>query len=160
MTLHEYAAILRRSWPIIAVSAVVGVLITLAFSLTATKVYQAQSQLFVSVKSADGVGDAYSGGLFVQQRVKSYVDVIDSPAVLDSMGWVLYRQGDLVQAASHLRRALELTRDDEIAAHLGEVLWVKGQRDDAQAVWREALVHKPDSDKIRAVIERLQAGQQ
>lgn len=84
----------------------------------------------------------------------------DSPAVLDSMGWVLYRQGDLVQAASHLRRALELTRDDEIAAHLGEVLWVKGQRDDAQAVWREALVHKPDSDKIRAVIERLQAGQQ
>ncbi|MCB0902446.1 MAG: polysaccharide biosynthesis tyrosine autokinase, partial [Actinobacteria bacterium] len=83
MTLHEYVAILRRSWPIIAVSAVVGVLITLAFSLTATKVYQAQSQLFVSVKSADGVGDAYSGGLFVQQRVKSYVDVVDSPAVLD-----------------------------------------------------------------------------
>lgn len=84
----------------------------------------------------------------------------DNPAILDSMGWVLYRQGDLVQAASHLRRALALTNDDEIAAHLGEVLWVKGQREDAQAVWREALVHKPDSDKIRAVIERLQAANQ
>jgi tetratricopeptide (TPR) repeat protein len=84
----------------------------------------------------------------------------DSPAVLDSMGWVLYRQGDLVQAASYLRRALALTQDDEIAAHLGEVLWVSGQRADAQAVWREGLAHSPDSDKIRAVIERLQAGSQ
>ena len=84
----------------------------------------------------------------------------DSPAVLDSMGWVLYRQGDLVQAASYLRRALALAQDDEIAAHLGEVLWVSGQRADAQAVWREGLAHSPDSEKIRAVIERLQAGSQ
>ncbi|TXH32574.1 MAG: polysaccharide biosynthesis tyrosine autokinase, partial [Actinobacteria bacterium] len=48
-----------------------------------TPVYQATSQLFVSVKSAGAAGDAYSGGLFVQQRVKSYVDVVDSPAVLE-----------------------------------------------------------------------------
>jgi len=80
----------------------------------------------------------------------------DSPAIMDSMGWVLYRQGDLVQAASYLRKALDLTDDDEIAAHLGEVLWMKGLREDAQAVWSEALVHTPDSDKVRAVIERLQ----
>ena len=79
----------------------------------------------------------------------------DSPAILDSMGWVLYRQGDLVQAASYLRKALALTDDDEIAAHLGEVLWMKGLHDDAQTVWRDALAHNPDSDKIRAVIERF-----
>ena len=81
----------------------------------------------------------------------------DSPAILDSMGWVLYRQGDLERAATYLRRALQLNQDDEIAAHLGEVLWVSGERADAQAVWREALVHAPDSDKIREVLERLQA---
>jgi tetratricopeptide (TPR) repeat protein len=81
----------------------------------------------------------------------------DSPAILDSMGWVLYRQGDLEQAATYLRRALDLNQDDEIAAHLGEVLWVSGERADAQAVWRDALEHKPDSDKIREVLERLQA---
>jgi len=81
----------------------------------------------------------------------------DSPAILDSMGWVLYRQGDLGQAASYLRRALDLVQDDEIAAHLGEVLWVSGKRADAQAVWREALIRTPDSDKIRAAMERLQA---
>lgn len=82
----------------------------------------------------------------------------DSPAILDSMGWVLYRQGDLEGAADYLRRALKLSRrDDEIAAHLGEVLWMSGERTDAQAVWREALKHKPDSEKIRSVLERLQA---
>lgn len=81
----------------------------------------------------------------------------DSPAILDSMGWVLYRQGDLERAAAYLRRALQLNQDDEIAAHLGEVLWVSGERADAQAVWREALARKPDSDKIREVLERLQA---
>lgn len=81
----------------------------------------------------------------------------DSPAILDSMGWVLYRQGDLAQAAVYLRRALDMGRDDEIAAHLGEVLWVDGQHADARAVWREALRHEPDSEKIRAVLERLQA---
>lgn len=81
----------------------------------------------------------------------------DNPAVLDSMGWVLYRKGDLEQAAKYLRRALELVKDDEIAAHLGEVLWVSGQREDAQEVWREALVHTPDSDKVKSAIERLDA---
>lgn len=85
----------------------------------------------------------------------------DSPAILDSMGWVLYRKGDLAEAAGYLRRALDLVDDDdEIAAHLGEVLWMKGQRADAEAVWRDALVHTPDSDKIRSVKERLQAGNQ
>jgi len=81
----------------------------------------------------------------------------DSPAILDSMGWVLYRQGDLAQAAGYLRRALELNQDDEIAAHLGEVLWMSGQHAAARAVWREGLTHAPDSDKIRSAIERLQA---
>ncbi len=84
----------------------------------------------------------------------------DSAAILDSMGWVLYRQGDLAQATSYLRRALQLNQDDEIAAHLGEVLWVSGKYADARAVWREGLEHAPDSDKIRSAIERLQASYQ
>ena len=83
MTLHDYMAILRRSWPVILIATIVGTLIALGLSLAMTPVYQATSQLFVSVKSAGAAGDAYSGGLFVQQRVKSYVDVVDSPAVLE-----------------------------------------------------------------------------
>ena len=83
MTLQDYMSILRRSWPLIAIATVVGALIALGLSLAMTPVYQATSQLFVSVKSAGAAGDAYTGGLFVQQRVKSYVDVVDSPAVLE-----------------------------------------------------------------------------
>ena len=84
----------------------------------------------------------------------------DSPAILDSMGWVLYRKGELSEAAGYLRRALDMSQDDEIAAHLGEVLWASGERAEAQTVWRDALKHKPDSDKIRAVMQRFQAGAQ
>ena len=76
-------AILRRSWPVILIATIVSTLIALGLSLAMTPVYQATSQLFVSVKSAGAAGDAYTGGLFVQQRVKSYVDVVDSPAVLE-----------------------------------------------------------------------------
>jgi tetratricopeptide (TPR) repeat protein len=83
----------------------------------------------------------------------------ESAAILDSMGWVLYRKGQLAEAADYLQRALALVQDDEIAAHLGEVLWVKGRRSEAREVWREALEHAPGSDKIRAVVERLSAGE-
>ena len=81
----------------------------------------------------------------------------ENPAILDSMGWVLYRQGDLEKAADYLRRALALSaQDDEIASHLGEVLWMKGDRDAARSVWAESLDHNPDSEKIRNVLKRLQ----
>ncbi len=83
MTLQDYATILRRSWIVIVTATAVGTLLALVMSVLATPVYQAQAQLFVSVKSANQVGEAYSGGLYVQQRVQSYVVVIDSPAVLE-----------------------------------------------------------------------------
>lgn len=83
MTLQEYWEILRRSWRLIGASTALGMLAAAGFSLIATPVYKAQAQLFVSVQSADEIASAYSGGLYVQQRVKSYVDVVDSPAVLD-----------------------------------------------------------------------------
>jgi tetratricopeptide (TPR) repeat protein len=80
----------------------------------------------------------------------------DSAAILDSMGWVLYRQGRLAEATDYLRRALaRAPTDDEIAAHLAEVLWVRQQQDAARDVLREASSHHPDSDKIRAVVEEF-----
>src|SRR5690606_6020856 len=55
----------------------------------------------------------------------------DNPAIMDSMGWAEYRLGNLEKAVSWLRRAYERFPDPEIASHLGEVLWVSGQRDEA-----------------------------
>jgi tetratricopeptide (TPR) repeat protein len=75
--------------------------------------------------------------------------------IMDSMGWVLYRMGDLKGAAQQLRRAWKGRPDGEIGAHLGEVLWVLGERAEAEAVWREALQASPDSDTLQKTIERL-----
>ena len=75
--------------------------------------------------------------------------------IMDSMGWVLYRMGDLKGAAQQLRRAWKGRPDGEIGAHLGEVLWVLGERAEAESVWREALEASPDSDTLQKTIQRL-----
>ena len=63
----------------------------------------------------------------------------DDHYIVDSLGWVLHRMGRHEEALEHLRRALSITPDPEIAAHLGEVLWVLGQEVEAREVWNAAL---------------------
>ncbi len=75
--------------------------------------------------------------------------------IIDSMGWVLYRLGDLKGAAEQLRRAWRGRPDGEIGAHLGEVLWVLGERAEAELVWREALEASPENDTLQKTIQRL-----
>lgn len=76
-------------------------------------------------------------------------------AVIDSMGWVLYKLGRLEEARGFLEKALMQAADPEIAAHLGEVLWVLGQREQARAVWDKALTRDPDHRALRETVERL-----
>lgn len=78
----------------------------------------------------------------------------EDPAILDSMGWVSFRLGDMEQALKYLRRALALMPDGEIAAHLGEVLWATGRHDEAWSVWDKALAEDPDHDYLLEVIGR------
>ena len=75
--------------------------------------------------------------------------------IMDSLGWVLYRMGDLKGAAQQLRRAWQGRPDGEIGAHLGEVLWALGERTEAEGVWRQALEASPDSDTLQKTIQRL-----
>ena len=86
---------------------------------------------------------------------KAYQLKPDSPAILDSMGWVYYRLGDYKEALKYLRQAAASVTDGEIAAHLGEVLWITGERDQAREVWNKALLADPDSPKLKEVMERL-----
>ena len=74
---------------------------------------------------------------------------------LDSMGWVLYRLGKHEEAIDYLRRAMALTQDTEIAAHLGEVLWVAGDKKGAKEVWETALKNTPEDTKLIDVIKRF-----
>jgi tetratricopeptide (TPR) repeat protein len=79
----------------------------------------------------------------------------EDPFIMDSMGWVEYRLGNLDAAEAHLRRAYSLRRDPEIAVHLGEVLWKKGRQADAQQLWREARAKDPQNDTLRSTLARL-----
>ncbi|OCR25083.1 hypothetical protein AFK24_11095 [Pseudomonas syringae] len=79
----------------------------------------------------------------------------DDPAVLDSLGWVNYRLGNLDEAERLLRLALERFPDHEVAAHLGEVLWAKGEQREARKIWGKALEQQPDSPILRSTLRRL-----
>ena len=79
----------------------------------------------------------------------------DDPFILDSLGWAHYRLGNYNEATRYLRAAFKLRPDAEIAAHLGEVLWVMGDRAGAESVWKSALKQTPDSEELLAVINKF-----
>lgn len=81
----------------------------------------------------------------------------DDAAIIDSMGWLYYRTGKYPEALNLLRQAYEASPNAEIGAHLGEVLWVIGDQEEARRVWREARQLEPDNDTLRETIERLKA---
>jgi tetratricopeptide (TPR) repeat protein len=78
-------------------------------------------------------------------------------AILDSLGWVLYRQGHFDEALPYLNAAYTDDRGGDIAAHLGEVLWRRGQREDAQRIWSEASIIDADNKLLKSTRQRLQA---
>ena len=79
----------------------------------------------------------------------------DDHYIVDSLGWVLHRMGRHREALVQLRRAMSLNPDPEIAAHLGEVLWVLGNKVEARAVWSTALEAAPNDEHLLDVIERF-----
>lgn len=79
----------------------------------------------------------------------------EEPAILDSMGWVLYRQGQHEEALEYLSRAYAAFPDPEVAAHLGEVLWVSGDSEGATTVWQGALERDPDHKVLVETLQRL-----
>jgi tetratricopeptide (TPR) repeat protein len=77
------------------------------------------------------------------------------PFIMDSMGWVQFRMGNLNEAEALLRRAYTLRSDPEIAVHLGEVLFVKGDKSGAQKLWQEAQSKDPKNDALKSTLARL-----
>ncbi len=75
-------------------------------------------------------------------------------AILDSMGWVLYKQGKIEDSLSYLKRAYHIQKDPEIAAHYGEVLWVSNQKEQAKKIWGLELKKNPEHDKLKSTIQK------
>ncbi|MGL4574687.1 MAG: tetratricopeptide repeat protein [Burkholderiaceae bacterium] len=78
----------------------------------------------------------------------------DDAFILDSLGWVQYRQGQIDQALKTLREAYAKRPDAEIGAHLGEVLWVAGKRNEAEKLWREAKKKDANNETLKSTLAR------
>jgi Flp pilus assembly protein TadD len=79
----------------------------------------------------------------------------DDAAIMDSVGWGYYRTGKLDDSVRMLRRALAGNPDPEIAAHLGEVLWARGDKGEAQKVWQDSLKANPGNAVLQAVMKKF-----
>jgi Flp pilus assembly protein TadD len=79
----------------------------------------------------------------------------DEPAIIDSLGWVQYRLGHLKEAVDRLRTAYAKQPDPEIAAHLGEVLWVSGDKDEARKIWAQGQKKDAKNKVLLETIKRL-----
>ena len=91
-----------------------------------------------------------------QQSIEKALKLKPSdPAILDSMGWAYYRLGEHEKALRYLQQAFDKLQDPEIAAHLGEVLWVLGNKERAREIWDEALRETPKDKVLLNVIERF-----
>jgi tetratricopeptide (TPR) repeat protein len=131
-------------------------------------VEQAEQDLLQIIKGDPADADALNAlGYILVEHTERYREALgyieralvldpESPAILDSMGWAKFRLGDNQEALQYLRRAFKQLPDSEIAAHLGEILWVSGDKIAAQKIWQEALEKWPDSDYLQRTIKRLQ----
>jgi tetratricopeptide (TPR) repeat protein len=86
---------------------------------------------------------------------KAYQLAPDDAAIIDSMGWGHYLLGDLDKSVEFLERAFSVNPDPEIAAHLGEVLWKRGDKEGARKVWTDSAQANPDNEALKAVMKRF-----
>ncbi len=86
---------------------------------------------------------------------KAYQLAPDDAAITDSMGWGYYLQGNLDKSLEFLNRAFAANPDPEIAAHLGEVLWKRGDKEGARKVWTNSAKANPDNEALKAVMKRF-----
>ncbi|MFC3530895.1 tetratricopeptide repeat protein [Vogesella facilis] len=89
---------------------------------------------------------------YIEQALKAEPD---NAMIQDSLGWVLFKQGKLAEALQQLQTSYSKLPDAEVAAHLGEVLWALGRKDEARSVWGEAGKRAPDDPVLKETLDRL-----
>ncbi len=89
---------------------------------------------------------------YVEQALKL---APDDPSIMDSLGWIYLQQGRTTEALKLLKQAYARLPDPEIGAHLGEALWIKGDKTQAKAIWRQIRVEHPNSEPLRNTLQRL-----
>jgi predicted Zn-dependent protease len=95
-----------------------------------------------------------------KQLIEKAVALAPNDAFIrDSLGWVQYRLSNLQEARRILESAFKQQPDPEIAAHLGEVLWVQGEHDAARAIWRQGLSLDAKNETLQKTLKRFKVSQ-
>ena len=122
----------------------------------------------ILVAEPDNVAALNALGYTLADRTTRYTEALqlidrarvaepDNPAIIDSYGWVLYRLGRNDEALMELRRAFALQKDPEIAAHLGEVLWVNGDKEEARRFFEQGRKLDPDNRALKRALAKTGA---
>ena len=90
-----------------------------------------------------------------QLILRAYELQPEDPSIIDSMGWISYRLGRLREAEKYMREAWDAMRNAEVAAHLGEVLWVRGQKDEARSLWKLGMELESDNEVLINTMKRF-----
>ena len=91
-----------------------------------------------------------------QELIKKALEISpDDPFIIDSLGWVQFKMGNLDESVNSLQRAFDIRPDPEIAAHLGEAMWANGKRAEATQLWQTAIQDHPENEALLEVVKRL-----
>jgi Flp pilus assembly protein TadD len=72
----------------------------------------------------------------------------NDPAIMDSVGWLLYKKGSVFEGLTYIKKAFAASNDEEIGLHLAEILWVSGYKNEATAIWQQLLSQNPKSEAV------------
>jgi len=108
----------------------------------------------------NALGYSYADRNIKLQKAKQYIEVAlsyepNNHYILDSMGWVHFKLGNLEIALQFIKKAYAIIKDPEIAAHLGEILWIQGKKEEAKEVWNNSLNRYPSNTVLRETTNRF-----
>ena len=108
----------------------------------------------------NALGYSYADRNIKLQEAKRYIEVAlsyepNNHYILDSMGWIHFKLGNLDIASQYIKKAYMINKDPEIAAHLGEILWAQGKKEEARKVWENSLNRHPSNTVLLETTNRF-----
>ena len=108
----------------------------------------------------NALGYSYADRNIKLPEAKRYIEIAlayepNNHYILDSMGWIHFKLGNLKIAYEYIKKAYSINKDPEIAAHLGEILWVQGKKEEAQKIWENSLNHHPSNTVLLETTNRF-----
>ena len=93
-------------------------------------------------------------------EAKRYIEIAlsyepNNHYILDSMGWIHFKLGNIDIASQFIKKAYAINKDPEIAAHLGEILWIQGKKEEAKEIWKNSLNRHPSNTVLIETTNRF-----